>query len=57
MGDFGEKSEKIQNFDKCCIKMAKNDKFVIKIHSSYEESRIEANFWTKKGTNKFLCQS
>ena len=57
MGDFGEKSEKIQNIDKCCIKMAKNDKFVIKIHSSYEESRIEANFWTKKGTNKFVCQS
>ena len=44
VGDFGEKSEKIQTIDKRCIKMAKNDQFVIKIHSSYEESRIEANF-------------
>ena len=43
VGDFGEKSEKIQNIDKFCIKMAKNDIFVIKIHSSYEESKIEAN--------------
>ena len=56
MGDFGEKSEKIQNIDKFCIKMAKNDIFVIKIHSSYEESRIEANCWTKKENKFFLHQ-
>ena len=43
VGEFGEKSEKFQNIDKFCIKMAKNDIFFIKIHSSYEESRIEAN--------------
>ena len=57
MGDFGEKSEKIKNIDKCCIKMAKNYIFVIKIPTSYEEIRIEANCWTKKGNYKFLCQS
>ena len=53
MGDFGEK---IQNIDKFCIKMAKNDIFVTKIHSSYEESRIEANCWTKKENKNFLHQ-
>ena len=43
VGDFGEKSEKIQNIDKFCIYMAKNDIFVIKIHSSFEKSKIDAN--------------
>ena len=56
MGDFGEKSEKIQNIDKFCIYMAKNDIFVIKIHSSYEESKIEANCWTKKENNFFTSK-
>ena len=56
VGDFGEKSEKIQNIDKFCIYMAKNDIFVIKIHSSYEESKIEANCWTKKENNFFYIK-
>ena len=55
-GRFRRKKWTNSKLRQICIKMAKNDIFVIKIHSSYEESRIEANCWTKKENNFFYIK-